>query len=84
MLIFLLFFSLNVLYNVYIQKKKEITKERREMKQVLEQWSGKFEVNGEITVNLDTLKVKDGDNFHVKLLSKRREINDDEDLLSAY
>lgn len=54
------------------------------MKQVLEQWSGKFEVNGEITVNLDTLKVKDGDSFHVKLISKRREIDDDEDLLSAY
>ncbi len=52
------------------------------MKQILEQWSGKFEVNGEIEMNLDTLKVKDGDNFHVKLLSKRREIND-EDLLSA-
>lgn len=54
------------------------------MKQVLEQWSGKFEVNGEIAVNLDALKVKDGDSFHVKLISKRREIEDDEDLLSAY
>lgn len=52
------------------------------MKQILEQWSGKFEVNGEIEVNLDNLNVKNGDDFHVKLLSKRREINDDkEDLL---
>ena len=58
--------------------------ERREMKQILEQWSGKFEVNGEIEVNLDNLNVKNGDDFHVRLLSKRREINDDrEDLLSA-
>ena len=51
------------------------------MKQILEQWSGKFEVNGEIEVNLDTLNVKDGDEFHVKLISKRREIRDD--ILSA-
>ena len=47
------------------------------MKQRLEQWSGKFEVNGEIEVNLDTLKVTNGDEFHVKLISKRREIRDD-------
>lgn len=53
------------------------------MKQVLEQWSGKFEVNGDIDVSLDNLKVKDGDDFHVKLLPKRQEI-DDEDLLSTY
>jgi hypothetical protein len=53
-----------------------------EVKQILEEWSGKFEVNGEIDVNLDNLKVKDGDEFHVKLLSKNREVKDD--LLSAY
>ena len=47
------------------------------MKQILEQWSGKFEVNGEIEMNLDNLKLNNGDNFHVKLLSKRREIRDD-------
>lgn len=52
------------------------------MKQILEEWSGKFEVNGEIDVNLDNLKVKDGDEFHVKLLSKNREVKDD--LLPAY
>lgn len=52
------------------------------MKQILEQWSGKFEVNGDIEMNLDTLNVRDGDSFHVKLLSKRREISD-EDLLST-
>lgn len=69
---------------MFTYRKRNHERERREMKQVLEQWSGKFEVNGEITVNLDTLKVKDGDSFHVKLISKRREIDDDEDLLSAY
>lgn len=69
---------------MFTYRKRNHEKERRDMKQVLEQWSGKFEVNGEITVNLDTLKVKDGDSFHVKLISKRREIDDDEDLLSAY
>lgn len=46
------------------------------MKQILEQWNGKFIVNDEITVNLDDLKVKDGDEFHVRLLSKRREVDD--------
>lgn len=73
---FPLFFSLNVLYNIYIQK---LTKheERRDMKQILEQWSGKFEVDGEIEMTLDNLKVNNGDDFHVKLLSKRREIRDD-------
>ena len=69
---------------MFTYRKRNYERERREMKQVLEQWSGKFEVNGESTVNLDTLKVKDGDSFHVKLISKRREIDDDEDLLSAY
>lgn len=54
------------------------------MKQVLEQWSGKFEIDGEIDVSLDTLKVKDGDDFHVRLLPKNREVDDEEDLLSAY
>lgn len=47
------------------------------MKQILEKWSGKFEVNDEIDVDLHNLNVKDGDNFHVVLLSKRREIRDD-------
>lgn len=47
------------------------------MKQILEQWDGKFIVNDEIAVNLDDLKVKDGDEFHVRLLSKRREIDDE-------
>ena len=50
------------------------------MKQILEEWKGKFIVNNEVTTNLDTLDVKDGDDFHVQLISKRREI-DDEDLL---
>lgn len=54
------------------------------MKQILEQWSGKFEVNGEIDVSLDNVKVKDGDDFHVRLLPKNREVDDEEDLLSAY
>lgn len=47
------------------------------MKQILEKWSGKFEVNGEIDVDLHNLNVEDGDDFHVVLLSKRREIRDD-------
>lgn len=52
------------------------------MKQLLEQWSGKFVVNGEVEMDLHSLNVKDGDDFHVRLISKRREIND-EDILSA-
>ena len=47
------------------------------MKQILEKWGGKFEVDDEIDVDLHNLNVKDGDNFHVVLLSKRREIRDD-------
>lgn len=47
------------------------------MKQILEKWSGKFEVDDEIDVDLHNLNVKDGDDFHVVLLSKRREIRDD-------
>ena len=50
------------------------------MKQILEEWKGKFEVNGEIDVNLDNLKVNDGDEFHVRLLSKRREVNDKDNM----
>lgn len=54
------------------------------MKQILEQWSGKFEVDGEIHIDLDNLKVKDGDDFHVRLIPKRQEIADEEDILSTY
>lgn len=67
---------------MFIDKKD--LKERRQMKQVLEQWSGKFEVDGEIYVSLDNVKVKDGNDFHVRLLPKNREVDDEEDLLSAY
>ncbi len=48
------------------------------MKHILEQWDGKFEVDGEIYVNLDNMEMKDGDDFHITLLSKRREIRDSE------
>ena len=47
------------------------------MKEILSEWSGKFKVGDEVCVNLDNLKVKDGDEFHVQLISKRREIEDD-------
>ena len=47
------------------------------MKQILEQWSGKFEVDNNIEMNLDTLDVKDGDDFHVLLIPKNKEIEDD-------
>ena len=54
------------------------------MKQILEQWSGKFDVDGEIDVNLDSLNVHDGDEFHVRLIPKNREVHDGENHLSAY
>ena len=47
------------------------------MKEILEEWDGKFKIGDEIHMNLDTLNVKDGEDFHVQLLSKRREIEDD-------
>ena len=60
-----------------VERIKQHKQDRRTMKEILEQWNGKFEIDGEIAVNLDDLKVKDGDEFHVKLLSKRREVSDD-------
>lgn len=48
------------------------------MKTILEEWSGKFEVDGEIYVDLKDFEFKDGEDFHVTLLSKRREIKDKE------
>lgn len=68
-------------YSIFIVKKTH--NERREMKQILEQWSGKFEVDGEIDINLDRLNVKDGEEFHVTLFPKNREV-EDEDNMSAY
>lgn len=38
------------------------------MKTILEQWDGKFEIDGEIEDNLDNLNLEDGDEFHIKLL----------------
>ena len=49
-----------------------------EMKQILEQWKGKFEVDGEIYLDLNDFEFKDGEDFHITLLSKRREIKDKE------
>lgn len=46
------------------------------MEQLLEQWDGKFEVDGEIYVNLNDFEFNDGDDIHITLLPKRREIRD--------
>lgn len=54
------------------------------MKQILEKWSGKFEFNGNVEINLDNLDVKDGEEFHVRLIPKREEVDDEKDILSAY
>lgn len=51
------------------------------MKEILEQWSGKFEVDGEIHTDLYDLDLKDGDEFHITLLSKNRKVYDEEDIL---
>ena len=57
------------------------------MKAILEQWSGKYELDGDICVDLYDFNPKDGDEFHIKLLSKRREVRgsyaEREDLLQA-
>ena len=50
------------------------------MKEILEQWDGKFKIGNDIHINLDDFNPKDGDEFHIELLSKRRRL-DDEDLL---
>lgn len=51
---------------------------RWNMKEILERWDGKFKIGNDVCVNLDNLKVKDGEDFHVQLLSKRREIHDED------
>ena len=51
------------------------------MKKILEQWSGKFEVDGEIHNDLSGIELNDGDEFHIILLSKRRVVEDEEDNL---
>jgi len=52
------------------------------MKKILEEWTGKYVIDDEVYTDLHSFKPKDGDDFHITLLSKRREVND-EDLLSA-
>lgn len=47
------------------------------MKEILAEWDGKFKIGDEVHMDLDTLDVKDGDDFHIQLLSKRREIHDE-------
>ena len=54
------------------------------MKQILEQWGGKFRVDDEIHNDLHDVELNDGDEFHIELLSKRRVVNEEKDLLSAY
>lgn len=51
------------------------------MKDILEKWSGKFEVDGEIHNDLYNIDLKDGEEFHITLLSKNRRIEDEEDIL---
>lgn len=49
------------------------------MKAILEEWKGKYEVDGEITTDLYNFNPKDGDDFHIKLLSKRRKVGEHEE-----
>ena len=51
------------------------------MKEILEKWSGKFEIDGEIHTDLQNVELNDGDEFHITLLSKNRRIEDEEDIL---
>lgn len=46
------------------------------MIRILDQWTGKFEVDGEILNDLYDLEYDDGEEFHIRLLSKRREVHD--------
>jgi hypothetical protein len=46
------------------------------MIRILDQWTGKFEVNGEIYNDLYDFEYKNGEEFHIKLLAKRREVKD--------
>lgn len=40
------------------------------MKNILEQWDGEFEIDGEIEEDLDSFNPEDGEEFHVRLLPK--------------
>jgi len=55
------------------------TESERSMKEILEKWEGKFVVDNEVCTDLHDLKVKDGEDFHVTLLSKRRKVDEEED-----
>ena len=46
------------------------------MIRILDQWSGKFEVDGKIYNDLYDFEYEDGEEFHIKLLAKRREVRD--------
>lgn len=55
------------------------------MIRILDQWKGKFEVNGEIYTDLYDFDYEDGEEFHIRMLSKRREdVRDDEESLSVH
>jgi len=53
------------------------------MKEVLEKWSGKYVIDDEIYTDLHNFNPKDGDEFHIVLLSRNRKVDDAKDLLSA-
>lgn len=46
------------------------------MIRILDQWTGKFEVDGEILTDLYDIDYEDGEEFHIRLLSKRRDVHD--------
>ena len=56
-------------------------RKRDTMKEILEKWTGKFEVDGEIHNDLYDVNLNDGDDFHIKLLSKNRVVDDADDIL---
>lgn len=45
------------------------------MKAILDEWSGKYEIDGEIYTDLYDFNPKDGDEIHITLLSKSRKVS---------
>ena len=43
------------------------------MIEILKEWEGKFEIDGEVKDNLDDVSFKAGEEFHIRLIPERSE-----------
>lgn len=46
------------------------------MIEILKEWEGKFEINGEEKENLENVQLQDGEQFHIRLIPVKESKND--------